>query len=91
MIAVDFWGVKARKTAELFGLLRLVVPYPKLPNPHFLFSFALKETVRIPPHVLNSARIIQSRGKSKRLKYVRPFPPNTKRNEKSTRLNFYRY
>jgi hypothetical protein len=65
MIAAEFWGVKARKTAELFGLLRLVVVRTKLPNPDFLFSFVRKETVRISPHVLNSARITQSRGKGK--------------------------
>jgi len=67
MIAAEFGGVKARKTAELFGLLRLVVVSPKLPNARFLSRFVRKETVRIPAHVLNSARINQSRGKGERL------------------------
>ena len=59
MIAADFWGVKARKTAELFGLLRLVVARAKRPNLGLFVPFVRKETVRISGHVLNSTRITQ--------------------------------
>ena len=65
MIATEFWGVKVRKTSETLWSAGICRRTRELARPWTFLPVVRKETVRNPPHVLDSARTIQSRGEGK--------------------------
>ena len=69
MIAAEFWGVKARKSHCRRDFAEAATPTAEEAGFPLIHSFVRKQTVRIRLHMLNSARINRSRGKTVK-KYV---------------------